>query len=148
MYLRVYSNLLWMTLYRTWIPSILCTWSASISHTLLSRFTYQLSGTCMSELECISLSMINLPHICNTYYITLKGIQKCRTSMHSPKIQLPITLHIMANIKSLMSKLIILTSWFGAFLWPAKFLWLPQNVRTPKYSYLQALLEKHAIGTW
>ena len=29
-----------------------------------------------------------------------------------------------------------------------KFLWLPKNVRIPKYSYLQALLEKHAVGTW
>ena len=32
-----------------------------------------------------------------------------------------------------------------AFLCPAKFLWLPKNVRTPTYSYLQALLVKHAI---
>ena len=29
-----------------------------------------------------------------------------------------------------------------------KFLWLLKNARTPKYSYLQALLEKHAIDTW
>ena len=28
-----------------------------------------------------------------------------------------------------------------------KLLWLPKNVRTLKYSYLQALLEKHAIDT-
>ena len=26
-----------------------------------------------------------------------------------------------------------------------KFFWLPKNVRIPKYSYLQALLEKHAV---
>ena len=30
---------------------------------------------------------------------------------------------------------------------PHKFLWLPKNVRTPKYSYLQALLVKCAIDT-
>ena len=29
-----------------------------------------------------------------------------------------------------------------------KFLWFPKNVRIPKYSYLQALLVKHAIDTW
>ena len=29
-----------------------------------------------------------------------------------------------------------------------KFLWLVKKARTPKYSYLQALLEKHAIDTW
>ena len=28
-----------------------------------------------------------------------------------------------------------------------KFLWLPKNVRTPKYSYLQSILETHAIDT-
>ena len=28
-----------------------------------------------------------------------------------------------------------------------KFLWLQKNVRTPKYSCLQALLEKHALDT-
>ena len=32
---------------------------------------------------------------------------------------------------------------------PAEFLvWLPKNVRILKYSYLQALLEKHARDTW
>ena len=36
-----------------------------------------------------------------------------------------------------------------AFLWPAGLLWLPENARNPKYSYLQALLNiKHAICTW
>ena len=29
-----------------------------------------------------------------------------------------------------------------------KFLWFPKNVRIPKYSYLLALLEKHATDTW
>ena len=29
-----------------------------------------------------------------------------------------------------------------------KFLWLPKNVTTPKYSYLQTLLVKHAIDAW
>ena len=77
------------------------TWLLITPHIPLSKYNELVLGTWMCQQECTPF--FNNQHT-PRLQLTLKGIQMSQVSTQPPRMRLPITLHILGSIKTLLSK--------------------------------------------